>query len=128
MDTKALSGMKTKDTMKIIACSWKDPYMELSEYKKRLTSNKKNLDIPNNATIEVKVLKIPNILDPKLKIIENLIHQKNDEIIMSKVLQVAVQYNKKTYGDLNIGISNFIYLTLLFVFSFYVLYKTGDYS
>ncbi len=49
---------------------------------------------------------------------------KNEKIIMSRVLEVAIQYKKNTYANDYITIINLVYLSLLGLFSFYVIFST----
>jgi hypothetical protein len=74
---------------RIIVYSYKDPYMTKSEYDKYLEQkDKKEKNDSIKTKIDIQLLNIPNILSDN--IIDKLVALRNDKVIMSKVLDVAI--------------------------------------
>ena len=95
-------------------CNWFQ-----SEYEKR---SKKIAEGKIQARVKIKYLNIPDILDPKYQIIQNLVYLQDEKVILSDTIKVAIQYKHHRFASRYFTQNLLIFALLLGLFTAYILY------
>ena len=71
--------------------------------------------------IKIEFINIPELLDPKNQIMDNLIRAENEDLILSRCVKAVMNFKWTTYAESNVYWQMILYIFLLITFTFYTL-------